>query len=204
MNRAAIHSVAEPEEPLIELEGRTIPDQMDRFGSRVEAEEFASLRARLLVAVRSVCPCGLRDHQEDIVQVAMMAVLRQLEKIEGSRRFPSSYLRKAAFSAMVDEIRRRRSRGEVPLEPDDGELVLVEDRANPERETMAGEISVELRACLDRLAPPRRAAVTLHLLAYKVPRISEKMGWKRKQAENLVYRGMQDLRECLRRKGLQP
>ena len=194
-------SAAEPAGPLIGLEGRTIPDQVDRFGAPAE-EENAVLRDRLVVAVRSVCPCWLRDQQQDIVQVAMIAVLKQRE---GKRRFPASYLRKAAFTATVDEIRRRRSRGEVPLEAeDDDEATLVAAGAGPERRLMSGEISIGIRACLDRLAPPRRAAVTLHLLAYKVPRIAEMMGWKRKQAENLVYRGMQDLRECLRRKGLQP
>ncbi len=199
MHRAAIPSALEPEERLIELEGRAIPDRTG--GSRTGVE---ALRDRLVVAVRSVCPCWLGDQQQDIVQVAMIAVLRQQEKIERNREFPSSYLRKAAYTAMIDEIRRRRSRGEVPLEAAEEESSFVEGRANPEDQTMAGEISVEIRACLDRLAPPRRAAVTLHLLAYKVPRIAERMGWKRKQAENLVYRGIQDLRECLRRKGLQP
>ncbi len=186
-------SAAEPAGPLIDLEGKKIPDQVD---------QIALLRDRLVVAVRSVCPYWLRDQQQDIVQVAMIAVLKQKE---GNRQFPASYLRKAAFTAMVDEIRRRRSRGEVPLEAeDDDEPTLVAASAGPERRLMSGEISVEIRACLDRLASPRRSAVTFHLLAYKVPSIAEKMGWKRKQAENLVYRGMQDLRECLRRKGLQP
>ncbi len=197
-----MQSAAEPAGPLIELEGRNIPDQVNRFGSRNEAEEIALLRDRLVAAVRSVCPGWLHDQQQDIVQVAMIAVLKQRQ---GKRRFPGSYLRKAAFTAMVDEIRRRRSRGEVPLEADDEEeLVLVVASAGPERRLMSGEISLGVRACLDRLAPPRRAAVTLHLLADNVPSIAEKMGWKRKQAENLVYRGMQDLRDCLRRKGLQP
>ncbi len=194
---AAISSAVEPEERLIGLEGRAIPD-------RTGAEEVTWLRNRLVVAVRAVCPCWLHDHQQDIVQVAMIAVLKQQEKVEGGRRFPSSYIRQAAFSAMIDEMRRRRRRGEVPLETADEEIVLVEARASPERHTMSGEISAGVRDCLDRMAPPRRAAVTLHLLAYKVPQIAEKMGWDQKRADNLVYRGMQDLRECLRKKGLQP
>ena len=79
-----------------------------------------------------------------------------------------------------------------------------EEAADPERRYLSREISAAVRGCLERLASPRRSAVTLHLLAYKVPRIAERMGWKRKQAENLVYRGMEDLRRCLRNRGVEP
>lgn len=204
MSQSGTSSVVEFERPLIELKGRAISDQVGRFGSRDGAEDFTSLRARLVVAVRAVCPCWLSGHREDIVQMAMMAVLRQQGKGEGKRQFPLSYLRKVAYTAMVDEIRRRRSRGEVPLENADEEHAIVEDRADPEGQAVASEIAVGVRACLEQLVSPRRTAVTLHLLGYKVPQIAEKMGWDPKRADNLVYRGMENLRECLRAKGLQP
>ena len=196
MGQAAIPLCREPERPPVQPEDSAISDLEGR-------DELVLLRDRLEAAVRAVCPYWMRDHQQDIVQVAMIAVLKQQQK-QGARQFPASYLRRAAYTAMIDEIRRRRSRGEVPLEAIDADLDLVEERANPERRCSASEIASGVRKCLQRLASPRRAAVTLHLLGYKVPRIAEKMGWKRKQAENLVYRGMDNLRECLSQRGLEP
>ncbi len=166
-------------------------------------DALAALRRRLEAAVRAVCPYWLRDQQQDIVQVAMLAILKQHEK-QGIRHFPASYLRRAAYTSMIDELRRRRSRGEVQLDETDAELDLREDGANPERRCSGGEIAAGIRECLKRLAVPRRAAVTLHLLGHRVPRIAERMGWKPKQADNLVYRGMEDLRSCLIGKGLKP
>jgi RNA polymerase sigma-70 factor (ECF subfamily) len=50
--------------------------------------------------------------------------------------------------------------------------------------------------------PPRRHAVTLSLQGHSVPEIGRLLGWTGKKAENLVYRGMADLRECLEGKGI--
>ncbi|MEM7356664.1 MAG: RNA polymerase sigma factor [Acidobacteriota bacterium] len=204
MTRTALQSIVDLAPPPVELKGAAIPDQEDPLGRGSGANDLARLRTRLEAAVRAVCPGWLRDQQQDIVQVAMMAVLRQREKQPHRSQFPGSYLRRAAYTAMIDEMRRRRSRGEVPLETAEGESSLVARGGSPEHLVSAGQIADGVRDCLQHLAPPRRAAVTLHLLGYRVPQIAERMGWKPKRAENLVYRGMDDLRQCLREKGLEP
>ena len=134
-----------------------------------------------------------------------MALMRIAEKRETNDEFPASYLRKVAYSAMVDEIRRQRSRREIPLETTTGEEMPVpEARPSPERESFGREISTGIRRCLETLVEPRKLAVTLHLLGYKVPQIAQKMGWNTKRASNLVYRGLDGLRECLRGMELTP
>ena len=50
----------------------------------------------------------------------------------------------------------------------------------------------------------RRLAVTLHLQGHTVPETARILDWAAKQTENLVYRGLADLRECLMAKGLRP
>jgi len=201
--RQAATAVVEMAPPPANLEGIPIPDLEDRIDEGAGADELTVLRKKLEAAVRSVCPYWMHDQHQDIVQVAMIAVLKHRDSQPG-RHFPLAYLRKAAYTAMIDEIRRRRRRGEVPLEAASDEVDLVEGRANPERRCSAGEIAEAVRSCLQRLASPRRAAVTLHLLGYRVPEIAEKMSWKPKQADNLVYRGMDDLRRCLVHRGLEP
>jgi RNA polymerase sigma-70 factor (ECF subfamily) len=50
----------------------------------------------------------------------------------------------------------------------------------------------------------RRLAVTLHLQGHTVPEAARILDWAAKQTENLVYRGLADLRACLMAKGIRP
>ncbi len=163
------------------------------------------LRERLREAVAAACPAWLSAARDDIVQVALLRVLDAAGAAgEGGGPLPSSYLRKAAYSALVDEIRRHRRRREsVPLEDEIAQTVPSE-RAGPEQERAAAEIGRAIREALRTLVRPRALAVTLHLQGHSVPEIARLLGWPGKRAENLVYRGLADLRECLERRGIKP
>lgn len=164
----------------------------------MRSEDYDVLRQKLTVAVRSICPNWMRDCQDDLVQAGMMAVMRIDRKGEEERTFHASYLRKVAYSAMVDEIRRLRSRKEVPLETMGEHSVSPPSRSpEPDRRFEGRQIGAAIRECLQKLIEPRRLAVTLHLLGYKQPQIAERMGWTHKRASNLVFRGLQNLRACL-------
>jgi RNA polymerase sigma-70 factor (ECF subfamily) len=145
----------------------------------------------------------MADQAEDIVQVALIRVVEILKAREGNAGLASSYLWKAAYTATVDEIRRLRRRREVPLE--DAPADLSDPlRGDPERTREAGEIGRGLSECLARLIESRRLAVTLHLQGHSVPEAARLLGWSAKRVENLVFRGMADLRRCLAGKGLRP
>lgn len=166
--------------------------------------DLAGLRADLKRAVAQTCPRWLSDRSEDIVQVALMRVMEIYRKREGNVELSSFYLRKAAYSAVVDEIRRLRRRQEVPLENESSEIVYepVAESADPERAAAARETGRAIKDCLGRLVRPRKLAVTLSLQGHSVPEIGKLMSWSTKKAENLVYRGLSDLRGCLDSKGV--
>ncbi len=168
-------------------------------------EPYERLRQRLGAAVRSVCPDWLRQFEDDLVQTGLMAVMRIRERGEEKRFFPASYLRKVAYSAVVDEIRRHRARKEVPLATviDTG-MATQTELPSPYREYAGKQISGAIRACLERLIEPRKLAVTLHLLGYRKPQIARRMGCNRKRASNLVFRGLVNLRDCLRKLRVSP
>jgi RNA polymerase sigma-70 factor (ECF subfamily) len=169
-------------------------------------EETARLREQLARAVKRVCPGWLADHADDIVQCAAVKLLER--RSEGSGPLPPSYLWKVAYTATVDEIRRRRRRREVAL--DDGEdesatVAVAEGTVtDPERLQAAREIGRALRECLLRIVEARRLAVVLHLQGHTVPEAGRILGWGAKRVENLVYRGLADLRQCLSAKGIAP
>ena len=165
-------------------------------------DRIEEIRRRLARAVVRICPRWLAAHSEDIVQSAMIRVLGAARnRGEGPPDLSSLYVEKAAYSAMVDEIRRHRRRREEPT----GETLEAADDsvdADPVSAVKAREVADGLRACLAHLQLPRRLAVTLHLQGHSVPEVASILRWHAKQAENLVYRGLADLRRCLAMKGL--
>jgi RNA polymerase sigma-70 factor, ECF subfamily len=175
---------------------------------RLREDDYELIRSNLVRAVTRVCPPWLASRSEDLVQVALMRVLEVHRRSEGNAQLSPSYLRKVAYSALIDEIRRWRRRKEVPLETDDGGLDPTIERSsgNPDPEERSGgrEIGEAIRDCLSHMVGPRRSAVVLHLQGHSVPEIGKLLGWDGKKADNLVYRGMNDLRECLGSKGVKP
>lgn len=165
-------------------------------------ERLARLRARLVRAVARVCPPWLANDREDIVQTALVKLMgsakRGCEDLEHS----AAYLRRVAYTHVVDEIRRRRRRSESPLEVVEGASpTLASPRPDPEASSVGSELGAAIRQCLAGMVAPRRDAVSLWLLGYSHREIAHRMGWNAKRAENLVTRGRANLRDCLQSKG---
>src|ERR1700759_3404043 len=78
--------------------------------------DYAQLHRDLVRAVDRVCPRWMADRAHDLVQAALMRVMEIQRKKEGTAEFSAFSLKKAAYSAMIDEIRRLRRRQEVSLE----------------------------------------------------------------------------------------
>jgi RNA polymerase sigma-70 factor, ECF subfamily len=169
--------------------------------------DYAQLHRDLAKAVDRVCPRWMADRADDLVQVALMRVMEVQRKKEGTAELSAFYLKKVAYSALIDEIRRLRRRQEVSLEgtTEEEEAVSFDPAApdpDPERASAGRQVGRAIRDCLGRMVAPRRHAVTLNLQGHSVPEIGRLLGWTAKKAENLVYRGMSDLRGCLGEKGI--
>jgi RNA polymerase sigma-70 factor (ECF subfamily) len=185
------------------------PTGVDTVEPTFTDARWAGLAATMARAVRRQCPAWLRDHAEDIAQSALAKVMTAELRAEGTRPLSSFYLYRAAHSALVDEIRRRKRRPEIPLEgtaePDDQGL-RFEPRAQGDPESSASfrELGGAVRQCLLTARRDRRLAVTLYLQGHSVPEAARILGWDPKRTENLVYRGLADLRQCLRGLGHSP
>ena len=175
--------------------------------AEVNAEALA-LRSALVEAVARTCPRSLGDQADDIVQVAWLRIEELRRRSEGREELSSFYLRRTAYSAVIDELRRRRRRAEVALPTPDaeggGHHEIPGAAPTPEQHSAGREIGEAIRVCLGALVRPRRLAVALQLQGHSVPEVGSLLGWSVKKAENLVYRGLADLRACLAAKGLKP
>lgn len=122
---------------------------------------------------------------------------------EGIPGFASSYIYKVAHSALIDEIRRVTRRRETDLDDPSVSAVVV-DTKDPERVAASRQIGRSIQDCLARIKEERRLAVTLYLQGHTGPEMARILDWAAKRVENLVYRGLADLRECLMSKGIEP
>jgi RNA polymerase sigma-70 factor (ECF subfamily) len=146
----------------------------------------------------------LSAERDDIVQVALLRVVKTATAREGNEPMAASYIWKAAFSATIDEIRRRDRRPESPLDDDSAVMIQAAAGASPESSAAGRQLGAAIRACLERLPAERRRSVVLFLLGHTVRDVADRFGWDLKRADNLIYRGMAALRTCLAAKGLHP
>jgi RNA polymerase sigma-70 factor, ECF subfamily len=182
-----------------------VPARMTGAPARegIATTDYERLRVHLSRAVGRACPRMLADRREDLVQDCLIRVMDVSRRSEGDLRLPSSYLYKVAHSVLIDEIRRVRRKRETSLE--EGEPVATESPGgNPEMAATGGEIGRGILACLAGLLRERRLGVTLYLQGHSVPEAARILDWSAKKTENLVYRGLADLRQCLAAKGITP
>lgn len=172
-----------------------------------DAFDYTTLRRDIARAVARLCPRWLSARRDDLVQIAVMRVMQMAERRdsadEGNDALASSYLYKVAYSVLVDEIRRCRLRPETDLDEATVAPVAVATE-DPERTAASREVGRAIQACLAAMKRERRLATTLHLQGHSVPEAARLLDWAAKQTENLVYRGLADLRKCLLARGIRP
>jgi RNA polymerase sigma-70 factor (ECF subfamily) len=164
--------------------------------------DYGALRDQLARSVARICPGWLLADRDDIVQAAVLRIMRMIRAGEYNPAAPESYLWKVAFSAVMNEIRRVRRRRETSMEE-----ALPSSRhpaADPARDDERRALGAAIQRCLARLNERRRAEVALHLTGHTVDEVSGLLDWNRRKVQNLLTRGIADLRLCLRSRGLQP
>jgi RNA polymerase sigma-70 factor (ECF subfamily) len=173
----------------------------NRASHSAQEPDYQRIRDVLVRCVRKTCPPDLVSQVDDIVQHAVARLVTRLRDSDGGLDFGSGYLWRVANHAVIDEIRRRRPRREDPMPDADA---MVGTGHDPERSLQGRRITAGIDACLAGVNAERRGALGLYLQGLSVPEISVALRCDRKRAENLVYRGLADLRKCLLAKGLRP
>ena len=161
-------------------------------------ERRAWMVQTLRAAVARACPSDLGTLREDLVQMAIVRVLEHEERDEQNRVRTASYLWRVAFSVIADELRRRRA------EELRSRRSMVGEDSSQQGAIPLPELGLGIRHCLGGLAEPRRMVVLLHLQGFRAEETSRTLRWDLKRVQNLVYRGLDDLRRCLEARGLVP
>lgn len=119
----------------------------------------------------------------------------------------SSYVYRAALSAAIDLLRRRRARREESLDGDDAsdhDLSAFAAPASADADVLASDTGRAIEAALSLVVPSRRAVVRMYLAGYDRQEIAALLRWSEAKTRNLLYRGLDDLRQLLTAKGIHP
>ncbi len=167
--------------------------------------DLEAIRRELLRAVREQCSPAMASRAEDLVQDVLLRLVERARRGESGDVRHASYWKKAAYHALVDELRRQRRRRETPLEEAGVDLVAgVRPSEDPGRRAASAQAGAAIRECLAGLADGRRLPVFLHLQGHSVPEASALLGWAAKRTASALFRGLRDLRACLAGKGFTP
>ena len=155
---------------------------------------------------RSAHRHGLRgDEIDEVVQEIRVRMWKSLGTAELIRRAKASYIYRAAISASIDLIRRRRARrNDARSLGDDSTDDALESAERADTALDEAEIACQVHRALALLAEPRRAVVRMHLAGYDRHEIAELLGWSEPKTRNLLYRGLADLRRILESWGIGP
>lgn len=152
------------------------------------------------VGARYRLPSADLDELAQEVRVRLWGALSTDERIGA---VSPSYLYRAATTAAIDIVRRRRSsRGDSLELVDDAELSARRTQETPDRDISLRELGERIEEALGSITASRRPVVRMYLAGYSTSEIGELMGWTEAKARNLVYRGLADLRLRLRAMGI--
>jgi RNA polymerase sigma-70 factor, ECF subfamily len=190
--------------PTVATTNPQAPRSGDRYDPTCRPRTHEAMFRQLSRSIGRICPAWLADRRMDILQTAMLRTLEATRTGEPERGVPASYLWKAAYTATVDEIRRRRRERVEPLEGT--ALVWREPQASsdPFRELSMHELGRAVDECLGQLGHRRHLVVGLHLMGHSVGEMKRITGWGEKKVRNLLCRGLADLRRHLAAKGIAP
>jgi RNA polymerase sigma-70 factor (ECF subfamily) len=118
----------------------------------------------------------------------------------------AGYVYQAGVSASLDVIRQRRAfRGESRTSlAGIGEEPSTPDAADPAAVLERAEDARAVAEAIRMLPEARRVPVRMHLSGYSRDEIARRLGWSEAKTRNLLYRGLDDLRNELRRRGIGP
>ena len=110
---------------------------------------------------------------------------------------------RAAVSASLDIIRRRRTAKSMAAPLDDVHVTFLADpRASADGLLASKELAAAVHDALGLLAESRRGVVRMYLAGYDRFEIADLMGWTEGKTRNLLYRGLDDLRAILASRGI--
>ncbi len=162
---------------------------------RILKEMTPRLRAELS---KLGCPANSPE-SDDLLQEALNRIWTALEKRDGKLEFINSYAKKVVFSVYINEVNRIRRENQL--------IQGAGNQRGHEEETALGPgdprglIKEAVMASLAALPEPKRRVIRLHLDGYTLSEIALLNQLSYSRVRDYYYRGIEELRRRLARKG---
>ena len=142
---------------------------------------------------------GLSDQLlDEAIQELRIRLWRTFPGSEQLAQVSAGYLYRAAVTAALIVLRRRRAKRESGVELTPGFEEITPARGpRPDQALDETELAERLVRAVDQLPSARQAVLRLHLRGYHRDEIAALLGWSEAKTRNLLYRGLDDLRTAL-------
>lgn len=172
--------------------------------NKIDAEEFRVLLDEFSKSIReSVARYGLEKRgidSEDVIQEVKIKIWKKLAR-EKEIHFRSLYIKRMVNSTLIDHIRRIRR--QEKLISHEKERLLQEERGNARNPDEEDYLWKQVGEAQDSLLESRRKVVKLFLMDLTIDEISIVLKWSKDKTRNLLYRGLSDLKEKLKERGIE-
>ncbi len=157
---------------------------------------------RLRMVVESHCGRDRGLDADDIEQEVRIKLWKMLES-DKTLDFPASYIQKVVATTVIDALRRAEVRHAESLDTDVEPAVdpSFSGPMQPDRHAGHGNWGALLLRCIAELPERRRLPVQLALQGFKAEEIATMTGCTVAAAQQLSYRGIEDLKVRLKELG---
>jgi len=198
--------VSSPQPPLPEPSPQplaTVSPPPPTPGIDVLSPPLEAALTRLARMIRAVgARHGLLDQDLDaLLQDVRIRVWRAHPTGESIAQLPTSYVYRVAMTAAVDLVRKRRREHDREPAIEEAPSAALASRVHTDEAALASDLGDAIARALASMIEARRVVVRMHLIGYERSEMSALLGWSDDKVRNLLYRGLQDLRERLTHAG---
>lgn len=137
------------------------------------------------------------DEVAALFQEVRIRLWRAHPNSEEIGRLPTSYVYRTATTAALDLIRKRRRNEEREPSIDSAPTAALVSQTRADEDVLASELGAAITRELSQMVDARSVVVRMHLSGYGREEMISLLGWSDAKVRNLLYRGLQDLRERL-------
>jgi RNA polymerase sigma-70 factor (ECF subfamily) len=143
------------------------------------------------------------DAIDEAIQDVRIRLWRALATVPDIQRVPATYIHRTTVSAMLDLLRRRAARRETATVSIEGRVTLIPPSSvSSDAGVAQHDVELEVSNAIGTIPETRRAVVRMNLAGYSREEIASLLGWSEAKTRNLLYRGLDDLRQALRARGM--
>jgi RNA polymerase sigma-70 factor (ECF subfamily) len=140
---------------------------------------------------------------DEAIQEVRIRLWRTLATATGIHRVPATYVYRTTVSAMLDLIRRRKTRREAAVESLEASVIpIAASGPRPDAALETDDLTRQVACAIDEIGVTRRGVVRMYLAGYAREEIAHLLGWSEPKVRNLLYRGLAELRERLTERGI--